>query len=284
MQNSLEMSVARDFLRLARIVLTRPDRELLAKLTRAFGRLPYENFTKVLRAAEYQSLEQRLRTPEIVLEDHVALGAGGTCFSLTNFFRAVLHHAGFVADPVLCDRSYGPETHCALMVPLEGSLYLVDPGYLLEEPLLIPDRGESVQRTATGTVQLRRLGESRQLLLITNQGGKRRIRYRMRDIPSSEERFRARWVDSFDWAMMRHLCISRVTEQGQLYVRDQALRMIRPEGVGTASVRTSFEHEVERHFGIDPRIVAQAREAVQKLKEDYRKRSSCCNPSSSSVF
>lgn len=266
MQVSGQSGVAKEFFRLAGVVLTRPDLGMLTRLTRAFGRLPYENFTKVLRAAEHADLEHRLRLPEIVFADHLEFGAGGTCFSLTQFFREVLFHTGFEARPVLCDRSYGPETHCALIVPIGRERFLVDPGYLMEAPILIPSSGRSQQRSAAGTVELQRLGESRQLLLITEQGGKRRIRYRMRDEPSPEERFQKRWADSFDWAMMRHLCVSRNAEGGQLYLRDGMLRRIRPGDNDQERVNARFEQEVERLFGIDPRIVARAREAAMQLK------------------
>ncbi len=266
-----DSAVARGFLRLAGVVLTRPDLGMLTRLTRAFGRLPYENFTKIIRAAEHARLEDRLRLPQIVLADHLGLGAGGTCFSLTQFFREVLAHAGFESSPVLCDRSYGPETHCALIVPIGRERFLVDPGYLMEAPIPIPQRGESVQRGTAGIVTLQRLGESRQLLLITEAGGKRRIRYRMRDEPSTEERFDERWADSFGWAMMRHLCVSRNADGGQIYLRDGLLRRIRREDTDQGRVKARFEQEVERLFGIDPRIVSRAREAVLQLKAQSSK-------------
>lgn len=263
--------VARDFFRLVGLRRDRPDLGLLSKLTRAFGRLPYENVTKIIRAHEQDTPEGRMRFPDIVLAEHLDFGAGGTCFSLTSFFEQVLAWAGYDFFTVLCDRSYGAATHCALVVRLGGDDYLVDPGYLLEAPLLIPPRQghqgrASVQRTEALTVRLVRLGETSQLLLFTERHGKQKLRYRFRDIPTPEEDFRQRWIDSFDWAMMRHLCVSRMDGGKQLYMRDGVVRQMRRDGQGQTSVREGLAATVASMFGIDPRLVDAARDVLNRKR------------------
>lgn len=261
--------VARDFLRVARVAPVKPGFDYLCRLSRAFGRLPYENLTKILRAAEHADVETRLRTPDIILADHLDLGAGGTCFSLTNFFEQVLCFAGFETSIILCDRSYGAETHCALIVNVDGKRCLVDPGYLLEAPIEIPVRGESVQNGQSCTVRLVRLGESRQLVLFTERGGISKIRYRFKDAPADRERFVERWIDSFDWAMMRHICVSRQTASGQLYVRDGKLRLMKDSSVARDRLDSRFADEVSRLFGIDRSLAELARDAVTKIRSEY---------------
>jgi arylamine N-acetyltransferase len=256
--------VAREFLAVAGVSPARPDLVFLTRLTRAFGRLPYENITKVLRAAQTADPFARLRTPEIVLEEHRAFGAGGTCFSLANFFEGILRSAGFAAHPVLCDRSYGPDTHCALIVAMDGGRYLVDPGYLMEEPMRVPTRGEVIQRGPQGALALARLGESRQLLLRSQRGGGAKIRYRLRDEPVPRDQFVARWIDSFGWAQMRHLCASRMSAEGQLFLRDGRLRRIDGVVEGQERVASGLAAAVERHFGIDHGLVARAEEVVRR--------------------
>lgn len=262
--------VARDFLRFAGIAPARPDLAYLSKLARAFSVLPYENLTKIVRAGEVEDPFERPRLPDVVFADHLDLGSGGTCFSLTHFFRTVLAFAGYDAQPVMCDRSYGPNTHCALIVPLGNERYLVDPGYLMEEPLRVPEQGESVQHGRTSTVRFRRLGSTRQLLLITERDGKRRIRYRLKDAAVSDEQFRFFWIDSFDWAMMRHLCVSRQTGEGQIFMRDGMMRLVGGARKKQDRIHAGFSHELERAFGIHPRITARAQDAVKTLKENYR--------------
>lgn len=261
--------VARDFLRLVGIVPLRPDLAYLTKLARAFGRLPYENFTKIIRSEEVEDPKERPRMPDLVLSEHVDLGAGGTCFSLTHFFRTVLEFAGFVAEPVMCDRSYGPNTHCAIIVPLGQERFLVDPGYLMDEPLAVPREGESVQRGDVSTIRLRRLGLTSQLLLITERKGRVRIRYRLRDAPVGDDLFRELWIDSFGWAMMRHLTASKRIGEGLLFMRDGMLRLVNGTRKSQDRIGNGFSNEIERAFGIDGRIVSVAEDAVRHLRESY---------------
>ena len=262
--------VAKDFLALVRVGRDRPGPAHLAKLARAFGRLPYENLTKIIRAHEHADPEGRMRMPDIVLGDHLDLGAGGTCFSLTYFFEQVLSYAGYDVHPVFCDRSYGPDTHCALVATLETGRYLVDPGFLLDAPLPIPTEGESVQQTSTSVTRLVRLGRSSQLLLFTERGGVPKLRYRLRDVPVAPPIFRRRWIDSFDWAMMRHMCASRLTEAGQLYLRDGVMRGIRRDGQRQERVRAKLSEVVAGSFGVDPRLVDAARDYISKDAAAFR--------------
>jgi len=262
MINNDYRDVARDFLRLCGIAEERPGIARLGRLAREFGRLPYENFSKIVRAAEFEGM-RRIRTPEIVLADHLDLGTGGTCFSLTHFFRQVLAFSGFDADPVLCDRSYGPDTHCALIVRMGGARFLVDPGYLMQEPIEIPESGESTQHGPWGRLILKRLGDSRQFVLLSERDGAHKVRYRLRDEAVSDESFLARWVDSFGWSMMRHMCASRQTQDGQLYMRDGRLRRLREGEKRQVRLDSGFADEVERVFGIDRSLVSMAHDALK---------------------
>ena len=262
--------VARDFFALAGIPREAPGLALLEKLSRNFGRLPYENLTKIIRASEHADSASRMRMPDIVLADHIDLGAGGTCFSLTFFFEQVLRFAGFDCFPVFCDRSYGPATHCALIVRLPDGARLVDPGYLFDAPLVVPPRGESVQRAASGIVRLVRLGETSQLLLYTERDGKRKLRYRLRDAPVSPADFERRWIESFDWAMMRHMCVSQIVDGAQLYVRDGMMRNIGRSGQSQERLGGEFASAVEKTFQIDPRLVDAASDYLAQNAEKYR--------------
>lgn len=251
--------VVKDFLRLVRIDPPRPSVEALGELVRAFMRFPYENLTKIIRADEEGDPIRRMRMPEIVLGDHVDLGAGGTCFSLTYFFKQVLTRCGYPCQPVFCDRSYGPDTHCAIIAHIDGARYLVDPGYLLEHPVELPRIGSAGLDASLNRTTVTRLGETSQYILATNQGGRDVIRYRLKDVAVSEEEFRHRWIDSFAWAQMRHLCITRLERNGHIYLRDAHLKHSTPEKRSREKIERDFERVVQRTFGIDESIVLRAR-------------------------
>lgn len=262
--------VVGDYLKLSRSKPEKPDLRCLSALVRAFHRMPFENLTKILRFHEISVPAKRPRMPEIVMADHVDFGAGGTCFSLTFFFLQVLSNVGYVAYPVMCDRSYGPNTHCAIIVVFKNSKCLIDPGYLMEAPILIPPHGESHQRGAFSTVRLLRLGTTSQMLLITERDGKSKIRYRLRDEPVDEKSFFQRWIDSFDWAMMHHICVSRQTAEGQLFMRDGLMRRGTRDGQSQEVIRNHFAARIEKGFGIDGRLVMNAHDCILKSLRNHR--------------
>jgi arylamine N-acetyltransferase len=254
----------KDFLKLSGVNPDRPNVNLLGKLTDAFLRFPYENLTKIIRVQEESDPMKRLRMPGVVLGDHVDIGAGGTCFSLTYFFRQVLERCGFNCETVLCDRSYGPDTHCALVTSAEDGRYLVDPGYLLQYPLAMPEAGESKLNTSTGGVSLKRLGQTSQYLLITHQGGKSSIRYRLKGNPASEDVFRNRWIDSFSWAQMRHLCVTQLRKEGRVYMRDRHLRFMTSEKKSQTKLAKDYERVVSDTFGLDETLIDKARSIIHE--------------------
>src|SRR5262249_12827325 len=86
--------------------------------------------------------EEARRGPDEVLADHAAFGTGGTCFSLTATMLHLVRALGFEAEPILADRRYGADTHCAMLVWLDAVPHLLDPGYLIVRPLAIPKSGE----------------------------------------------------------------------------------------------------------------------------------------------
>ncbi len=88
------------------------DRQTLEAIGAAFARLPYENLSKVLRKHDEQTEQTggasaRRRLPQRVFDEHLALGAGGTCFALTRLFSAVLTRLGYRSRVALCDTSRG---------------------------------------------------------------------------------------------------------------------------------------------------------------------------------
>ncbi len=257
--------VVRDYLKFVGVRPDRPTLSYLTHLIRTFHRLPYENLTKIIRLHEAQTPFSRLRLPCDVLSDHILHGSGGTCFSLTYFFWHVLHGSGFRQYPVFCDRSYGPDTHCALIVILEGNKYLVDTGYLMEQPLLLPSFGEVISRGRNQTTVLWRIAATSQYLLSTVSGKVSKLRYRLKDTAVSHELFIKRWMDSFDWAMMRHPCVSKHTEDGQLFMRDGTMRKVFASSKEQNSIRTGFSAQIKAHFGISESITDNACDALDSV-------------------
>jgi arylamine N-acetyltransferase len=243
-------------------------RQLLAGVCRAFTRLPYENLTKILKDAESTNVEEARRGPQEVVAEHVALGSGGTCFSLTAALLHLVRALGFDAEPLLADRRYGPNTHCALLVWLDGAPHLVDPGYLLADPLPLPVDSEVRVRTAFNEVVLRPRDGGARLDLFTRQQGGATYRLTFRAQPADAGEFLRAWDASFDWDMMRYPVLTRVEGSRQVYLQANRLqvrgheilerREIAPDGLGPW---------ITSEFGIEPRLVARALEVLRQRGE-----------------
>jgi arylamine N-acetyltransferase len=190
----------------------------------AFARLPYENLTKIIKGTEMGLASRARRTPDEVVSDHVRLGTGGTCFSLTATLVSLLRALGWQTEVILADRRYGPNTHCALLVWIKGHPHLVDPGYLIVEPIRLH---ADEQRITTAFNQLRLIPrrDRDQLELWTEQGGDAKYRLSYRTHPADPGEFLEAWDASFDWDMMQYPLLTRVTGDHQRYLRGNRLQV-----------------------------------------------------------
>ncbi|MDD3642247.1 MAG: arylamine N-acetyltransferase [Candidatus Krumholzibacteria bacterium] len=244
-----------------------PDLGMLSAVVSHFSRIPYENVTKIIRKFETGDPDRMLRDPVEVMRGFVEDRTGGTCFSLTWCLGSILSEAGFRCRPAMADMKR-PNVHCALLVFLAERSYLVDPGYLLGEPVPLAGAPVSVS-TSFGAVELRPRGEA-SWDLFTTAGGERKWRYRLRTTPVSKAAFFRYWRDSFSLPMMNSLQLTRLTERGHLYVRDHHLRF---QGAGekvNENIRSVLEQRIEAEFGIPGEITARAREHIERMRESWR--------------
>ena len=243
------------------------DRDMLRAVVRHFAEIPYENITKIITKFTVEDPDERLRTPGRVLEGFIGEHTGGTCFSLTWCLGSVLSGAGFRCHPVMADMKK-PNIHCALVVHAGGKRFMVDPGYLLGEPVELTGAPVTVA-TSFGKVELRPRGTA-SYDLYTVAGSERRWRYRVRTSPVSTPLFIRYWKESFALPMMNSLQLTRLTEQGHLYIRDHHLRFRKGGLKKNENIRSELGTRIEREFGIPPDITASAHELIERMKEGWR--------------
>lgn len=272
-----------------RIHESAPDLRLLRSMIAAFSNLPYENLTKIIRKFTARTPEERLRGPVEVVTGFVERHTGGTCFSLTYCFGSMLSSAGFRCYPVMADMKR-PNIHCALVVEMAGRRYLVDPGYLVGEPVELS--GVPVQVPTTfGTVELRPRRDDCYDLFTLEGGwdalsgtgwrdrapaeaprhGDRKWRYTVRTTGVSHAEFMRHWQDSFSLPMMNNLLLTRLTTDGHLYVKNHHLRVRSRSGGANENIRSALEERIAAEFGIPPDVTAQAREHIERLRATWRR-------------
>lgn len=251
----------------------RPSLETLTRLGGAFGRIPYENLTKIIMFHTASDLAAAIRLPELLYEEHLRFGTGGTCFSMTYFLQTILRSFGFNTYPVSADRPLAPNTHCASIIMLDNKKYLLDPGFMIDRPLLlteIPTR-HSLRHTdiIIGSRDAVPISPPR-YTLTTVVRDKTNIRYYLKDSALSEERFYELWLDSFRWPGLRNASIAVTTANGYIYARNNFLRTTTREGKDQLRIRAGLDSELGKRFNIDSRIIKAAFEALREAKDVRR--------------
>jgi arylamine N-acetyltransferase len=246
-----------------------PELDTLRRIVTCYSNLPYENLTKIIRKFTARSPEERLRGPVDVVTGYVEHRTGGTCFSLTYCLGAMLSSTGYRCYPVMADMKR-PNIHCALVVELGGRKLLVDPGYLVGEPVELGEEPVRIS-TAFGVVEIRpRQGERYDLFTVDHDG--RKWRYTVRTTPVPEQAFLRHWQNSFSLPMMNSLLLTRLTPSGHLYIKNHHLRMKGTKGKANENIRLGFEARIESEFGIPAGITAEAREHLDRLRRAWHVR------------
>ena len=247
----------------------------LQELVRLLSALPYENLSKILASEQATP-----RMPSQVMRDHLALGTGGTCFSLAELLRVLAGEAGFSCQPLMAHMRHGHNIHCALRVEAGGRAFLVDPGYLVAEPLELARPG-GLAAAQPGQAVLVPAGEFAEGLpqglpeggldLITVEPDGPRWRYRLSARAPTAQQFIQHWQASFTANGMRSLLATRRAADGALlYLHNHKLRRMGPAGKRTDNVRASLEATVEQTFGIDPDVTRRAAAIIAQRRQQYK--------------
>ncbi len=249
------------FLNHFKIAPAPPTLDHLMRLSTAFSNLPYENATKIIKkATTHGPLINCFRLPDEVWRDYLLWGTGGTCFSLTWFLHQICKHQNFVSYIVMANRSYGANTHCALVVCLGEKRFLVDPGFLIQTPVELCSQGSTVQ---TGFNELNIspvTADDYEVATITSKIKKQR--YTFKDVPTSWEEFSRHWSASFDWPGLKSLFVTTVLNDQQIYIHDDHLRFVKKDSIEKHHMNAKILEEVGDIIRMDKAILERARQII----------------------
>jgi arylamine N-acetyltransferase len=284
--------------------------EFLRELALRFAEFPYENISKIIKAANSPSLTEAMRLPTEVVVDHIERNFGGTCFSLTFLFERILKSFGFECYKVMADMNSGRNVHC-LVVVREGDVrYMVDPGYALYQVIALPPRGIERVTCPHATVEVG-VGEERPnqgrthvaphddkvwtegesgttegesgasegesgtsegtaYNVWTEDASGRKWRYCFRDEPVRDRDFEGHWLESFTKPTLNNICLTRMTPQGHIYLRKDFFKFTSTTSMEKRKLTGGREELIEKEFGISGEWV----EVAQRVLDEKRKQSS----------
>ncbi len=214
----------------------------LASALRELSALPYENISKIVAYSQGGNRENTLGLSVDWLARTRDTGAGGTCFSLTWWLAQRLKAAGLVCAFLMGDKGHSANIHCGLRFDWQGLAYLLDPGYLIFEPLLLPGAGlateawlspnrilvedvpgASVWRLWTGQ-------RAAEMGVASGKDSGLKLRFDFRKQAVTEAEFLSHWGDSYEWPMMHYPVLNRVVDGVQYYLQKRSLLVRTAEG------------------------------------------------------
>ncbi len=241
------------------------DMALLRNLALGFSRMPYENISKIIRAACSDDPREALRLPTEVALDHVEKGFGGTCFSLTFFLDRVLRSLGFDVYKVMAHMNSGRNVHCFAVVRAMGGKYVIDPGYALYEVIRLPEVNTRVA-CPHAVVEVVNTGGDKFSLWTTDASG-RKWRYGFRDDPVDEADFERYWIASFAKPTLNSICLTRMTPRGHVYFRKDFFKFTSRESIDKRKVKQGVERLIQEEFGIGAEFAEAARKILAARRE-----------------
>lgn len=239
-------------------------RLVLQEVAGAYAQLPYENLSKILRDRQTDQIDVARRSPIDVLNDHYRLGTGGTCFSLTWTLLHLIRALGFEAELILADRRYGPDTHCALVVWIDGVKHLLDPGYLLVDAIPFPKLDELIVPTSFHEVKLSPVQSGNRIQLETIHQNQSTYRLTYKTDPVDTSQFIKAWDASFQFEMMQYPVLSKIVQGKQFYLQKQSLLIRSKDATERRDVEPDKMAEtIHRVFGMDVTLINESLRSIR---------------------
>ncbi|MDZ7722873.1 MAG: hypothetical protein U5R06_08705 [candidate division KSB1 bacterium] len=91
-----------------------------------------------------------------------------------------------------------------------------------------------------------------------------KFRYRFQNVPQSSEEFLDHWLGSFYWPGMRGMCLTRVNDEGMVYVHNDYVQVQNLKGKRKGHV-TDIYKLVKENFQIAPDWVERAQQAIPRI-------------------
>lgn len=236
------------------------------------NKIPYENISKILKdryIKEYRKESDKFRFPDELIGEHIEKHFGGTCFSVTYTLSHILDYFGICNNIVMGDMRVGENVHCAVVMELNGNRYLLDPGYMISEPIPITDDGESYIKTQSHDIILKKNKENgKQDLYTVGSKGNAVLRLGFHNDFVDDDTFKKYWEESFSRDTMDAVMVEYLSDAGLYYFRKNHV-------VHTSQGKKSnyvFEKEddiasfIEEFYGINKNYIHEAHRALTERK------------------
>ena len=171
----------------------------------------------------------------------------------------LVRELGYEAEYILADRRYGQDTHCALLVWMDGIPHLLDPGYLIVQPIRLKTREEQKIETGFNDLILASEQNPETASLYTLRGNKKTYRLTYRTSPVDNGEFYRAWDASFQWDMMQYPLLTRTEGSRQIYMKGTRIQISDRDSSESRHIPAEeLVGRISSEFGIHPSLVERA--------------------------
>lgn len=252
-------------------------------LCNQISNITYENLTKIIRLEQTGSATGARKLDDSDQNDIDSWMGGGTCFSMTWHLYQTLTDMGFKPRLVMGHKRKERNIHCALILPdPDASLitnhqpltteYLLDPGYLIFDPLPMPlpqpfGTGEAFFPLSPNCVRLVRPTLESMELWTGGAGTPMKLRFEYPVEGVSVEEFKHHWNESFYREMMTYPVLNRLDrEKGVQYYYQKGNLVVR-NATGSKMTKIDPADRVQTLsdiFKLSPTIIEKALNILEK--------------------
>ncbi|MBR6943798.1 MAG: hypothetical protein IKH55_12340 [Fibrobacter sp.] len=274
-------------------------------LCNQISNITYENLTKIIRLEQTGSATGARKLDDSDQNDIDSWMGGGTCFSMTWHLYQALTDMGFKPRLVMGHKRKERNIHCALILPdpddsvvtpgqlfstnvtptsvpgsplsslvsrLSSNSYLLDPGYLIFDPLPMPlpqpfGTGEAFFPLSPNCVRLVRPTLESMELWTGGAGAPMKLRFEYPVEGVSVEEFKHHWNESFYREMMTYPVLNRLDrEKGVQYYYQKGNLVVR-NATGSKMTKIDPADRVQTLsdiFKLSPTIIEKALNILEK--------------------
>ena len=285
--------------------MTPENMKKVVDLCNQVSNITYENLTKIIRLEQTGSATGARNLDDSDQNDIDSWMGGGTCFSMTWHMYQALTDMGFKPRLVMGHKRKERNIHCALILPdpddsvvtpgqlfstnvtptsvpgsplsslvssLSSNSYLLDPGYLIFDPLLMPlpqpfGTGEAFFPLSPNCVRLVRPTLESMELWTGGAGAPMKLRFEYPVEGVSVDEFKHHWNESFYREMMTYPVLNRLDrEKGVQYYYQKGNLVVRN---ATGSKMTKIEpadrvQTLSDIFKLSPDIIEKALNILER--------------------
>lgn len=251
-------------------------------LCNQISNITYENLTKIIRLEQTGSATGARKLDDSDQNDIDSWMGGGTCFSMTWHLYQTLSDMGFKPRLVMGHKRKERNIHCALILPdpdadsavtpLSSNEFLLDPGYLIFDPLQMPlpqpfGTGEAFFPLSPNCVRLVRPTMESMELWTGGAGAPMKLRFEYPVEGVSVEEFKHHWNESFYREMMTYPVLNRLDrEKGVQYYYQKGNLVVR-NATGSQMTKIAPADRVQTLsdiFKLSPDIIERALRILEK--------------------